>query len=909
MPRIGTNARARLERLLAGARWVEAEALLGALTAEDADGDVTLLAAWRRLEDGRGARARTIVHVAAFLERFPGRSADPYFLLERGLAHRATGDLDAARRDLGMAIDRLPKADGDARALGLSGLGTTYFSPFDARRARQAFLAARRVAEASEAWSRVAEAEINLGIVHIQAGAIAKAAQAYRRAMGHALTAEDGRLVVMASYNLGNCLHDLGKNVSARRVLTRALALAEERGDRAFVAWSTLLVGHLDRKAGARDAARARYREAARIFTALGDAPTSRAWVAFHEGELHLDEGELERAEAITLAAASVPATDVTARLACELVAATAKLARGRRRAAAELADRVARDAEAGGLVEIAWRARAVATRAKAERAARRWLDGRALAPPEGLALALARAEALVEGAMRGLSPNGRRLYLRDRTRAADAAWLAEARAMGAPAAQSAPDADARATWLRVLGHLSELGSETSHERVATIGLDAILSAVSARAARIAVADAHGGAIADVTRDPWGRSVAAVEGERVPLPPSGTVTGALTLTGEVDAPEVELARLVGGLVVTQIAALRTRDALRAEGSRSREENARLEVELLRAEAALGEARGRIAEPSARGGMLGASPPMQALFARIDRIARSDLPVLVLGESGTGKELVARAVHDLGARAARPFVAVNCAAIPESLLESTLFGHRRGAFTGADRDEPGLFVVADTGTLFLDEVAEMSLPMQARLLRVLQDGEVRAVGGSAVRSVDVRVVAATHQDLHALVRRGRFREDLLYRLDVVSVQVPPLRARGDDVVLLARAFLSAAAPQKRLAPDAVGWLLSATFPGNVRELRAVVEAAAVLCDADVITRRDLEAEGGKRPRRPRLSGGSLDLAELEAWAIGQALAREPSAAAAARALGIGRATLYRKLEALRLTPPARERRRR
>ncbi|MBL8606484.1 MAG: sigma 54-interacting transcriptional regulator [Myxococcales bacterium] len=908
MARIGTDPRARLESLLGAARWADAEALLSELTARDAGGDVALLAAWRRLEDGRGARSRTVAHVAAFLERFPGRGGDPYFLLERGLAHRASGDLDAARRDLVLAIDRLPKADGDARALGLSGLGTTYFSPFDARRARQAFLAARRVAEASEAWSRVAEAEINLGIVHIQAGAIAKAARAYRRAMAHALTADDGRLVVMASYNLGNCLHDLGKNVSARRALTRALTLAEERGDRSFVAWSTLLLGHLDRKAGARDAARARYRQAASIFADLGDTPTSRAWVAFHEGELLVEEGALEEAEAITLAAASAPATDGTARLACELVAATAKLARGRRRAAAELADRVARDAEAGGLVEIAWRARTVATRARAERAARRWLEGRALAPPEGLVDALSRAEALVEGAMRGLSTQGRRLYLRDRTRAADAAWLAEARAMGAPATRRAPDADARATWLRVLGHLSDLGAEASSERVAAIGLDAILSAASARAARIVVTDGTGGAIADVARDPWGRPASTVDGERVPLPPSGTVTGELTLAGEVDGPEVDLARLVGGLVLTQIAALRARDALRAEGSRSREENARLEVELLRAEAALGDARGRLPEPAARGGMLGASPPMQALFARIDRVARSDLSVLVLGESGTGKELVARALHDQGARAARPFVAVNCAAIPESLLESALFGHRRGAFTGADRDEPGLFVVADTGTLFLDEVAEMSLPMQARLLRVLQDGEVRAVGGTAVRSVDVRVVAATHQDLHGLVQRGRFREDLLYRLDVVSIQVPPLRARGDDVVLLARAFLAAAAPRKRLAPDAVRWLLAAPFPGNVRELRAVVEAAAVLCDADVIARRDLEAEGRGSRRAPR-SAGSLDLAELEAWAIEQALAREPSAAAAARALGIGRATLYRKLEALRLAPPRRTARRR
>jgi two-component system, NtrC family, response regulator HydG len=240
-----------------------------------------------------------------------------------------------------------------------------------------------------------------------------------------------------------------------------------------------------------------------------------------------------------------------------------------------------------------------------------------------------------------------------------------------------------------------------------------------------------------------------------------------------------------------------------------------------------------------GDMLGKSPPMLALFALLDRIAQVASPALVLGETGTGKELVARALHQNGPRASGPFVAVNCAAVPENLLESELFGHTRGAFTGATQARRGLFVDADSGTLLLDEIGELSPSLQARLLRVLESGEVRPLGSDAVRKVDVRIVAATHRPLSDLVHQGQFREDLYFRLKVLPVAIPPLRERGDDIRLLAEHFLGKArerlptAAPRAFATDATATLLAHPWPGNVRELEHLVERLVVTSDKEVI----------------------------------------------------------------------------
>jgi len=241
--------------------------------------------------------------------------------------------------------------------------------------------------------------------------------------------------------------------------------------------------------------------------------------------------------------------------------------------------------------------------------------------------------------------------------------------------------------------------------------------------------------------------------------------------------------------------------------------------------------------------IGDHPSMRAVYRLIERVATNDVTVLILGESGTGKELVARALHSYSRRAAQPFIVVNCAALPEHLLESELFGHRKGAFTGAAFDKVGLFQAADRGTIFLDEVGAMPLPLQSKLLRFLQDRELRRVGDNDMIQVDVRVVAATNEPLEQRVATQLFREDLYYRLSVIPVTLPPLRERATDIPLLAAHFLRGIAfrqqaRQPNLAPEVLPFLTGYRWPGNVRELQNVIERACVLCDDDVIQCRDL-----------------------------------------------------------------------
>lgn len=246
-------------------------------------------------------------------------------------------------------------------------------------------------------------------------------------------------------------------------------------------------------------------------------------------------------------------------------------------------------------------------------------------------------------------------------------------------------------------------------------------------------------------------------------------------------------------------------------------------------------------------LVGSTPAMLQLRAMIERLARSMAPVAIHGESGSGKELVARAIHDSSTRRARPFVAVNCGAIPETLMEAEFFGYRKGAFTGADRDRDGFFQAAAGGTLFLDEVAELPLAMQVKLLRAIQERRVRKVGSTAEESVDARIVSATHQDLAALVGSGRFRQDLYYRLNVIELRVPALRERLDDIGALTESILRRIAERSggaaaRLSPAAVDALRRHRFPGNVRELENILERAVALSGDDVLMADDLLLPG-------------------------------------------------------------------
>jgi len=245
-------------------------------------------------------------------------------------------------------------------------------------------------------------------------------------------------------------------------------------------------------------------------------------------------------------------------------------------------------------------------------------------------------------------------------------------------------------------------------------------------------------------------------------------------------------------------------------------------------------------------LLGESPKMHDLREMIGRVARSQAPVHISGESGTGKELVARLIHDSGPRAEGPFVPVNCGAIPAELMESEFFGHRKGSFTGAINDKAGLLQCAADGTLFLDEIADLPLPMQVKLLRVIQEKKVRPVGASQEESVDVRILSATHRNLSAMVTNNEFREDLYYRINVIELNVPALRERGDDILLLAEHILRRLNGKASLSEDARYALLAYSFPGNVRELENMLERAVTLCSGGVITETDLNMRDASEP---------------------------------------------------------------
>ena len=303
-------------------------------------------------------------------------------------------------------------------------------------------------------------------------------------------------------------------------------------------------------------------------------------------------------------------------------------------------------------------------------------------------------------------------------------------------------------------------------------------------------------------------------------------------------------------------------------------------------------------------LLGRSDAMRELVNMVETVAPTEATVLISGESGTGKELVARAIQAASTRRDKPFVTINCAALAENLLESELFGHEKGAFTGADRRREGRFVQAHGGTLFLDEIGEMPLALQAKLLRVLQQGEVQRVGCDETIKVDVRVISATNRVLAEEVAAGRFREDLFYRLNVIGLEVPPLRARREDIPLLASTFLErhAAANRKTIkgfTPQAMDAMLRYGWPGNVRELENAVERAVILSGGEYIAERALPLavqNASDAPEDEELALGSMSLEDVERKAI-EATLRETddNKSEAARRLGITRATLHSKLK--------------
>jgi two-component system, NtrC family, response regulator PilR len=302
-------------------------------------------------------------------------------------------------------------------------------------------------------------------------------------------------------------------------------------------------------------------------------------------------------------------------------------------------------------------------------------------------------------------------------------------------------------------------------------------------------------------------------------------------------------------------------------------------------------------------LVGESPVMQEVRSRIAKLARTQAPVHVSGESGCGKELAARLIHRLGNRADKPFVAVNCGAIPEALMESEFFGYRKGAFTGAETDRDGFFQAADGGTLFLDEVADLPLSMQVKLLRVLQEKKVRKVGATAEEAVDVRIVSATHQNLASLVETGRFRQDLYYRLNVIDLALPSLREHAEDIPLIARMLLDKLGGEDvKLTADAERALRAYAFPGNVRELENILERALALCDSRAISGADLSLAPAEMATSSEPSGNKYPLQDYldqtERTAIVEALEQSRyNKTAAARLLGVTFRSLRYRLERL------------
>ncbi|HXK12159.1 MAG TPA: sigma-54 dependent transcriptional regulator [Vicinamibacteria bacterium] len=322
-------------------------------------------------------------------------------------------------------------------------------------------------------------------------------------------------------------------------------------------------------------------------------------------------------------------------------------------------------------------------------------------------------------------------------------------------------------------------------------------------------------------------------------------------------------------------------------------------------------------------MVGEGPALRELRAEIERAAPSNGRALIFGENGTGKELVARAIHARSLRAAGPFVEVNCAAIPEDLIESELFGHVKGAFTGALAARKGKFELADGGTLFLDEVGDMSLKTQAKVLRALQEQRIEPVGGAGSVDVDVRVIAATNKNLEEEIRQGRFRDDLYFRLNVIPFHVPPLRERREDIPLLARHFVGVLSAEhgrrpRAIAPEALAALSRLPWPGNVRELRNIIERLVIMAPGDSIERRhlpstlleSLPAEEPPAAEPPAEGGGGGRLSDArEAFERGYILAKYRECGGnmsrTAEALGVERSNLYRKMKAYGLLPARRE----
>ncbi len=819
--------------------------------------------------------------------------------------------------------------------------------------AREAYRKAYEIAAGQNDLHTVAAVALNLGGLLIEEGLYGEALTAFARAV-HEL----GRLGAAAELgpalvNAANLFVELGDLAAARRALDRVLGLgAEGRVSRA-PATASFVEGDLARRRGEIDAAIGHYRRSAGLFndvgqrsgaasasfaiaeTLAGAGRLADAKRALAEAErLHVtppepsDDPELARARALLLLAEGGAGGDASAALAAQL-------------------DRLARQARARSRRPAAWRLAALAGQ----------LWGRAGAAAEArVAFEFGRT---VFEEVRMATPEHHRAAVESHP---DTAWLSPEGRAGQGGAPGARAEAAESRLRRLLRINKRLNSELRLPRLLEMVLDTVIELTDAERGFILLEDESGELNVKAARNIDQRTLetdelalsksiarqAAAGGEpvvtidaagddrfrealsvsdlhlrsvlAVPLVIKGRVAGTIYVDhrlrkGAFDQEDVRLvldfaeqaaialenARLLGELRrrERQVEALNRR--LEAELAAGREEISGIKVELR-------ENREALAVRYDYRNIIGRTPRMLDLFRLIDRITDTTLPVVIQGESGTGKELVARALHSNGPRRAQPFVGENCAAIPETLLESTLFGYARGAFTGADHDTRGLFEIADGGTLFLDEVGEMSPAMQGKLLRVLQEGEIRRVGAERTRKVDVRIVAATNRDLTRMVEEGKFRRDLFFRLNVAGISLPPLRERRDDIPLMVEHFLAKLAARdgrpagKPIDPAAMARLAAYRWPGNVRELENEVTRADALSGAR-ITAADLAPRIGAADDPGVVATEDHDnlvlkprVERLERSLVREALGRSGNnQTRAAELLGLSRFGLQKKLK--------------
>ena len=930
---------------------------------------VAFAATWQ----GDREAARTAVAAAADLA---ATEADRHVLAYlSALGAYYAGQLDTAEVAFTALVSRAPVA---LRAAAAGGLGLVAHRRGDLTRARQGYDDARRLAEAAGDRPRALNMAMNAAVLDHEAGDLGRALQGYDRVVATARRLGNAGALARARNNRGNLLAMLGQDDRAADDLGAALATLQATGNGYLEGNCRCVLAELDRRAGRLGQAREQLAKAEAVLREAG-AESERAEIQLEAAHLTLDEGHPDAAgeqaaqageAAVRLGSAELQARALGLRAKCmldadpgtcpasadaieqalDLLARAAALAPAAKpllhaALAAEQARALAWSGDLAGACTLALDhaqrlARIAATlttadRSGFERAAAhaqtrlvlRLLGG---VPTTGMALGRSTRATLGTGAMPAVLGINRRLSGEHDLgplleMVMDAAVLLTGAERGFLLLDEEPTGKLRVAVARNLDR--ENLRKPAHKLSQTIALrvfetgERVLSTDAQADERfMAQASIHTGSL---------RSILCV-----PLTCQGRAIGVLYVDNRFTAGafSAEHASVVEALadqagIAIQTSRLiaghrATAEALRRSQAEVESLNAQLHEKLAETASALDDARADLsaqrtdlARRSDYGHIKGESPALHRLFALMDRVRDHDFPVLVRGESGTGKELVARAIHFTGRRKKAAFVAVNCGALPLNLLESELFGHVRGAFTGALSERRGLFESAHGGTLLLDEVGEMPLEMQVRLLRVLQSGEIQRVGDSTVRHVDVRVVAATHRDLGAMVRTGGFREDLLYRLRVVEVEVPPLRQRLDDLPLLIESFLASnrkagLGQVDRVSPGALARLRLYGWPGNIRQLETVLKSACLFTEGHVLQASDVEPllarEPGNEPppRRAAESGASepwlatATLAEIESEVIRSRLAGlDGNKRRAAESLGIDRGTLYNKLRVL------------